>query len=231
LSVGRLFGAPIEVHVSSPPFFGFVVCLLATDLFPRAVPRLPAEGYWLAGLATTAVVFAGLLAHELGHVIAARSRGVEVGRVRFSLVGAWTELDDEEGTVGEELITAGAGPAVSLVLAAVFACGWLIAGRASGLLGVGIIYVALCNLMIALFNLLPGLPLDGGRLVRAALWGLLDDRVRATRWTGGLGRGVGAACALGGLAVGWQGSVASGVWLGAIGLFLFGSASWLTIHS
>lgn len=231
LAIGRILDVPVEIHWTWPPVFAFVVWLLARDFFPRLLPHSSIAGYWSASFATSIAVFACLLAHEFGHVIVARSRGLAVPRVRLFLLGAVVEIDVGDSSSGEELALAGAGPGVSVILGSAFGGGWLLTGRSVGLFGVIVLYLALCNLLIASFNLLPGFPLDGGRLLRAVLWRLMNDRVRATRWARRLGFSLGAMLIVGGVILSLRLTLGVGVWLGLVGIFLADAARQATIHS
>jgi Zn-dependent protease len=170
---------------------------------------------------TGSVVFLSLLAHEFGHVLVARSSGLSVARVRLVLLGALVEVDvDERYSCREELALAGAGPGVSLLLGSAFAGGWLLIGRSPSVWSVFFLYLALCNMLIALVNLLPGLPLDGGRLFRAVLWQLTGDRAWATRWVERLGLGLGVTFSVGGFVAAARWGVGVGFWIVVVGLFL-----------
>jgi Zn-dependent protease len=141
--------------------------------------------------------------------------------VRLVLLGALVEIDvDERYSCREELALAGAGPGVSLLLGSAFAGGWLLIGRSPSVWSVFFLYLALCNMLIAFVNLLPGLPLDGGRLMRAVLWQLTGDRAWATRWVDRLGIGLGGAVSVGGFFVAVRWGIGVGFWIVVVGLFL-----------
>jgi Zn-dependent protease len=218
--VARCLGVPVEVHYSWPPVFAFVVWLLANEYFPRVVPHLSPVAYWSAGFATSAMVFVCLLAHEFGHVIVAQSRGLAVTRVRLVLLGALVEIEVEGSSCQEELALAVAGPSVSLLVGSAFIGGWLLIGGTPGFWRVFFLYLALCNILLAFVNLLPGLPLDGGRLLRASLWRLTGDRAQATLWADRLGLGIGVAVCVVGLVASLCWGMGLGLWIVLVGVFL-----------
>lgn len=153
------------------------------------------EGSYLVTLALILLVYAAVLAHEASHVLVARALGLRVGRVVLQLLGAVTEVLDEPQSAGREYLVAAVGPLTSILLAGTSAAvgaaypdhsvGWLL-GEST----------AVINGSVAAFNLLPGLPLDGGRLLRALLWHLTGDRMRAQLIAGWMGRGIAGALAL-----------------------------------
>jgi Zn-dependent protease len=167
------------------------------------------------------LVFVCLLAHEFGHVLVARSRGLAVTRVRLVLLGALVEIVEVDTDSGqEELALALAGPVVSLFLGSAFVAAWRLIGERPGFLSVFFLYLALCNILIAVVNLLPGLPLDGGRLLRASLGKRFGDRARATRWVDRLGRAIGVTVVIVGLAASLRWGIFLGGWIVLAGWYL-----------
>lgn len=227
--LGTVLGFPLDVQLSWVPVFGFVTWTLATRFFPRIDGGRSEVIYWaIAGFASV-LLFGSLLGHELGHAVIARWRGLPVFRISFFILGGMVEVDVERGSAIDELLMALAGPFVSLLLGLAFLAVWVgvrlapftVAGMAfAPYLGSLALYLACCNLLMAGFNLLPAFPLDGGRVLRAALWRLGNDRTRATRWASGLGIGGGVLGVFLGLAVSVRGDLLTGVWLLAVGAFL-----------
>jgi len=206
--------------------FALVAVLLAADQFPASYPGLTPWRYALAGIVVALVFFGGLLAHELSHAVVARRQGRQVDGITLWMFGGVTRLRGEPRTPGDEARTAAAGPLVSLLLALLFitaavlmtAVGW------TGLPVGAVTWLAAINLLLAVFNLLPAAPLDGGRLLRAAVWRWRGDRDRATVVAARTGRVLGAA--LIGLGC-WQYLVdasVSGVWTALIGWFVLAAA-------
>jgi Zn-dependent protease/CBS domain-containing protein len=217
--IGRLAGIPIGVH----PLWLAIVALLTVELgaafYPDRAPGLaPAAAYGL-GLASALALFAGILAHELGHAIAARRRGVEIEEIDLWLLGGVARMSGEPRRAGDELRFALAGPAVTLVLLAVTLVLRLAAAGAPDWVRAFLDYQAAANAAIVAFNLLPAFPLDGGRVARALLWWRLDDHDRATELAAHGGRAIGFALVGLGL-LGLASGVLGALWPALVGAFL-----------
>lgn len=221
LSLGRIAGVRVGLHWS---VLGIVAILVSLALarWPVMVPGYSWIAYALAAV-TVAVLFIGsLLAHELAHAVMARREGVEVGGITLWLLGGVAQLRGDADTPGASLRIAVIGPAMSFALAVVFGLVSLpFAGGDGGLLvAVTFGYLGLINLVLAVFNLIPAAPLDGGRILRAALWKWRGDRDQAAVWSARAGRVFGFA--LIGLGAVWLfvGAGADGLWWILIGLFI-----------
>lgn len=229
LVLGAILGIPIELHLSWVPVFGFVTWTLATRFFPNVYAGQPRLSYWLVGIIASLLLFGSLLAHELGHAIVARRRGLPVIRISLFILGGMVEVDIDRGSAKDELLMALAGPGASLLLGVLFAAIWLGGDRLALLLhsqlalGLGAIaaYLACCNLLMAAFNLLPAFPLDGGRVLRAALWIWSGSRDGATRWACWLGLLGGVAGVVTGVLALRGGDPITGAWLALVGVFVF----------
>lgn len=225
IPLGRFAGFPVKVHWSVIVILWLFTWSLATTL-PHHVAGYSRPVYWLAGACGAVVLSASLLAHELAHAVVARRTGVGVGDVTLWLFGGVTSLDGEAKTPKAAFGIAIAGPATSLVLSAVFG------GLATALSSLGapaivanvVWWLASINLLLGLFNLLPGAPLDGGRLVRAYLWRRHGDSVRAAIGAAHAGRVVAIVLITLGLAEFLAGGLVGGVWLAFIGWFIFVAA-------
>ncbi len=221
MRAGRVLG--VEVFVD--PSLLVLVVILAWSLFIRFNTAFPATSNraLLALSVGGGVLFmASVLAHELSHSVVARRRGLTVKRIRLFIFGGVSEIEQDARTPGEEFAVAFAGPAASLVVGGAFLLGaWPFSGPAASMVRL----LGLMNLLLAVFNLLPGLPLDGGRVLHALMWRRGGDRARATQTAVTVGRGLGVAMMLGGgvLVAGW-GDLA-GVWLLAVGWFLHQAAA------
>ncbi|MDT0341568.1 site-2 protease family protein [Streptomyces litchfieldiae] len=226
-SLGRIAGVRVGVHWSVLLIFALIATGLATGRLPEAYPDRAWPLYATAGLGTALVFFASLLAHELAHAVVARRNGVGVDDIVLWLLGGATRMRGEAPNPGAELRIAGSGPLTSLLAGVLFAAvTWLMdATETSGLLVEAAAWLAAINLLLALFNVIPAAPLDGGRLLRALLWWRTGDRLRAQ---------VGAAAA--GRVFGWLLLVAGmwwflwsawfgGLWLALIGWFLVAAAT------
>lgn len=225
IPLGRIAGFPVKVHWSVIVILWLFTWSLATTL-PGTVAGYSRPVYWLAGACGAVVLLASLLAHELAHAVVARQVGVTVGDVTLWLFGGVTTLKGEAKTPKAAFRIAFAGPATSLVLFAVFAgMAIVLTTEHASAIVVGVAWwLATINLLLGLFNLLPGAPLDGGRLVRAYLWRRHGDSVRATLGAAHAGRVLAIVLIALGLAEFLAGRLVSGVWLAFIGWFIFAAA-------
>jgi Zn-dependent protease len=236
--LGRILGIPIRVHAS-----WFLILFLVTATFSREMfGEFPRAIAILAGLSGALAMFASVVLHELGHCIAARFYGIHVRRIQLFLFGGVAEIVGEPRKVLDEIVIAAAGPLVSFVLAGVlFAAvglrwftgdlqgSWIESDLIAKFLGI----IGATNLALGVFNLIPALPTDGGRILRAMLWGLLGDYRRATSWAAGLGMvfaGGFILLGIGSVLSAWLrsselSSALGGAWWALIGIFLARSAS------
>jgi len=221
LRVATVRDIPIEVHPSWFITFVLVTLTLAVGLFPVDRPGLPAAAYWAMGVGASILFFLSVLIHELAHSLVALGHGIPIRRITLFIFGGLAQIGGEPDRPRAEFRVAIAGPLTSLGLAGVF---WILrqlfglAGADSLVVLTG--YLARINLVLAAFNMTPAFPLDGGRVLRAVLWG----------WTGSLERATAIAAAIGqGFAVfliGWgilgvlTGQLIQGLWLTFIGWFL-----------
>lgn len=225
IPLARIAGFPVSAHWSVLVILWLFTWSLASTL-PHSVPGYSQVAYWLAGACGALVLLASLLAHELAHAVVARHVGVGVKSVTLWLFGGVSVLGGEAKTPGEAFRIAFAGPATSLVLAgAFFGVRMVLETMQTAPIVVGVaMWLALVNLVLGLFNLLPGAPLDGGRLVRAYLWRRHGDSVRAAIGAARAGRGVAIILITLGLAEFLAGGLIGGVWLAFIGWFIFAAA-------
>lgn len=219
IPLGRIFGIRVSLHLSWFLILG-LVGLGSARAYAEADPGLSGPALAAMGTATALLFFACLLAHELGHAIVARRLGARVRGITLFLLGGLSEISEEIRAPGNEFAIALAGPLVSAALAGGFA---LTAFAAEGPIEAVAASLAVGNLFLALFNLIPGLPLDGGRLLRAGIWRLTGDRRRATRIGVAGGRLLALALFVLGVLVLARGSTA-GVWYLLMALFLDQSA-------
>jgi Zn-dependent protease len=224
--LGRIGGIRVGVNWSVLVVFWLISWSLAAVVLPRQAPGRPSSVYCAAGLATAALFFASLLAHELGHAFVARRAGRRVEGITLWLFGGVARLRGEAENPGAELRIAGVGPLVSLAVAAVsglLALGADVVG-ASPLLVAALAWLAWINGMLALFNLIPAAPLDGGRVLRAVAWRRTGDRLRATTIAARAGRVFGyVLIGLGLVRFAFQGNF-GGLWLVFLGWFLLSAA-------
>jgi Zn-dependent protease len=227
----KLFGIQgfeLRVDPSWLIIAALIVWSLATGYFPEAAPGLHRTDYIAFATVAMLGMFAALTLHELAHAHVARHYGLRTGSITLFLFGGVAELRDEPQSPGTEFRIAAAGPAASLVLAALFAAtaaAARAAGASQGLVALAD-YLAGINLVLAVFNLLPAFPLDGGRILRAALWRGSGDLLAATRQASRIGRAAGYALVVLGLVILFSTrSVLGGLWPALIGLFLAGAAA------
>jgi Zn-dependent protease/CBS domain-containing protein len=227
IRLGRIAGIPVGLNLSVFLILGILVFGLAAGRFPAVFPGRSLGAYVVAAVAAALLFFCSLLAHELAHAVVARSHGIEVDGITLWLFGGVARLRSEPRSPGADFRIAVVGPLTSVVLAVFF--GLIALGlRAGGVTGlpVGVFgYLAGVNLLLAAFNLIPAAPLDGGRVLRAALWHWRRDRLSAAVAAATAGRFFGyLLVALGILQVA-TGRGFDGIWLVLIGLFLVNAAT------
>ncbi len=237
IKLARVFGIRIGVDVSWFFVFFLVIYWLTGNYGDSLGPGHDTEAFVL-GVISAILLFGSIVLHELGHALAARRLGIGIASIDLWLFGGLAKMERDTRSAGEEFKVAAAGPAVTLVIAAVcFGAASLIAGADSALDATGVEgrsldpvvavlgWVALVNASLLIFNLIPGYPLDGGRIARSLVWWRTGDRTRATRTAARLGRGVSYLLVGAGVFIAVAtGDVFGGIWLAIIGLFL-GSAA------
>jgi Zn-dependent protease len=223
ISLVRVLGIPIELDYSWFLIFALVVWTLATGTFPSEFKNWPTTEYWLVGIATAIVFFLSLVLHELGHSVVARHYGIAVRSIRLFVFGGVSQIEAEPPSAKVEFLMAVVGPLVSFALAGVFAGLGAVFVTVSPLLALAK-YLAYINGALGLFNLIPGFPLDGGRVFRALVWGITNDLRRATVIAGNLGRLIGFLLILFGAYQVFIGNFVNGLWIGFIGWFLENAA-------
>jgi Zn-dependent protease/CBS domain-containing protein len=245
LRLGRIFGVEIFIDWSLAIIFALVAVGLGAGALPRWHPEWNAVLRWTVAFAAAVAFFASILVHELSHAVVGRAVGVHVPRITLFVFGGMAHMHGEPSSPKAELLMAGVGPLTSAViglLASVIGVQLVALGgtpptdpeelvRAAGPLATILLWLGPLNMMLALFNLVPGFPLDGGRLLRALLWWRTGDLEKATRMASGSGRAVGWALMIAGLfmAFGFRvpifgTGVGSGLWLALIGWFLNNAA-------
>jgi Zn-dependent protease/CBS domain-containing protein len=219
----RIKGIPIGLHPSWFLIFIFLTWSLANGYFATQASSLPVLGIWGLGLFTSLLFFASVMAHELGHAFIALRNNVPVKSISLFFLGGVAEIGREPSKPGEEFRIAIAGPMVSLALAAFFSSLGQLGGSLS-YFGAAVEYLARINLLLGLFNLIPGFPMDGGRILRAIIWKLTGDLYRATRAASFTGQVVAFGFIGYGIFTVFTGNFMNGLWLGFIGWFLLNAA-------
>lgn len=221
----RLLGIDIAIHWSWSIIALLLTWSLATDYLPDVHLGWTSQQRWLAGALTSVLFFGSVLAHELAHSVVAWRRGVPVRCITLFIFGGVSALNGEPRSARSEFWIAIVGPLTSFAAGALFAVIWL-AARAENITGVAAVagYLAYVNVAVGIFNLLPGFPLDGGRVLRSLVWGANRDMLAATRVAANVGRVVAAVLiGLGILSLFGQGGF-GGVWFILIGWFLWNAA-------
>jgi len=222
IRIGRVFGIPVEINLSWLVIFGLVTLSLSTTYFPVASPEAAQASrllLTLVGAATSLLFFASVLAHELSHSLVAKAEGGSVDKITLFIFGGVAQIDEEPRSPGREFLMAAAGPGMSLLIGSV--C--LIAFTATSDRGLAwwiwapLQYLATINFALGIFNLLPGFPLDGGRVFRSILWALTGDVLKATLWASRSGQ-----------LIGWLmvATAVTGVLNGSVDLIWFGLIGW-----
>jgi Zn-dependent protease len=215
----RVAGIPVRVHVSWLAIYGLLAWSLSVGYFPQVLPDMPVRTHWVTGFVAALLLFVSVFLHELSHSVVARSRGLPVTAITLHVFGGVSELGREPDSPGLEFWMAVAGPLTSFALAGLALAA---AGPADARPAVAAIlrYLGLVNVVVGVFNLVPGFPLDGGRVLRAALWRVWGDLQRATRVASRAGSIVGAVLMGIGVLRAFTGEFLGGLWFVLIGLFL-----------
>ena len=226
IRLGRILGVPLSMDLGVLLIGGLLTWSLAGVILPNGAPGLVSTVYWTVGIIGALLFLGSLLAHEMAHAVVARRNEVQVEGITLWLFGGFAQFENEPRSPGAEFRITAAGPATSLGLAAAFAA------SAYGLAAIGtpdvyvtmLAWLAVINGFLGVFNLLPGAPLDGGRILAAAIWKVRGDRVTGRIGAANAGKVVGLVLVgLGVLemfALGGYG----GVWTALIGWFLFSAA-------
>lgn len=223
IKLGRLKG--ISIQVDPTWFIVFVLITFSlTRQFQADYPQWSTLLLWTAGIIASGLFFASVIIHEMAHSLVALMKGIPVRSITLFIFGGVARIDREANRPGTEFLVAVAGPAASLLLSALFGAVWMLADPGheavrslAGLLAGG-------NLMLALFNLIPGFPLDGGRILRSIIWGISGNYNTATRAAAILGKVVAYLFIIAGLTFALLGNLVNGLWIGFIGWFLLSAA-------
>lgn len=221
--VGRFLGFEVRIHLSWVLILALVAVVVVGQL-ELAAPDADPAARWLVGALIAAAFLASVLAHELGHGLVARRRGIRTGPITLYFFGGSALLDGDVDRPGDEAAISVAGPLVSLAIGALLtAVALVMPGGSSELVSATaavVLTLGVLNLILGVINLIPGFPLDGGRLLRAAVWARTGDRARGTRVAATTGRVIGWTVVGGGIAVVLNGDLTNGLMLGLTGWFL-----------
>jgi Zn-dependent protease/predicted transcriptional regulator len=224
IKIARIRGIDVGIHYS-----WFIVVVLFTVIFAESqYPELYEDWseaeYWTIALASVLLLFLSVLLHEFGHAVVAQWRGVPVRSITLFIFGGVAGLARESDESSDEFLIAIAGPAVSVALAGFFGVLWLLLSSTSEQLSALLGYLAYVNILLVVFNMIPGFPLDGGRVLRAVVWRATGDMRRATRIVAAIGIAIGTLFIAGGIVLVVTGYLVNGIWAIAIGWFLQSAA-------
>jgi Zn-dependent protease/CBS domain-containing protein len=217
---GRLFGFDINVHWTWFLIFFLVTWTFATGVLEEFYSDWTAGRRWTVAAAISLVFFLSILLHEISHSIVARRYGIAVSGITLFVFGGVSNLTKEPDTSRQEFLIAIVGPLTSLALALLFAVGYLALSPIEEGAGGVSANLAMINLAIGIFNLIPGFPLDGGRVLRSAFWAQKRSLVKATRAASRVGTAVAYGIMALGVAAFFLGSPITGIWFLLIGNFL-----------
>jgi len=225
-NLGKVFGIQFRLHYTWFIIFFLITFSLSWFVFPTVYPGWAPLSYWVTGVVTSLLFFASVLAHELAHSLVGRVNGIPIKSITLFIFGGMAQMTKEATKAGAELKMAAAGPACSLAIGGIFALLWMLTRGVIEPVAAMAFYLAQINVILAAFNLIPGFPLDGGRVFRSLMWHFSGNYQRSTRIATRLGQGVAYTFILGGILMmfllqEWLG----GLWLVFIGWFLQGTAS------
>jgi Zn-dependent protease len=223
IPLGRILGIQIGLDYSWFVIFALLTWVLASSYFPAEFKDWPQWLYWLMGAAATIMLFVSVLLHELGHSIVAQRHKVPVPSITLFLFGGVSQIGAEPPSANAEFLIAAAGPLVSLILAILFYLVQPLVAGVEPLLGLAK-YLAYVNLALALFNLIPGYPLDGGRVFRAIVWAITRNMRRSTIIAANTGRLFAFLFIFAGVWQMFSGNFTGGLWIAFIGWFLDSAA-------
>lgn len=224
IQLGRIWGIPIGLHGSWFLIFALLTWSLGVSYFPSEYPQLSGGMNLLLGLVTSLLFFGSVLAHELGHSLLALRNRIPVKSITLFIFGGVAQIGEEPPSPGAEFRIAIAGPLVSLGLAGLFFGLWQL-DQNIPLLAAPSLYLMRINFILAVFNMIPGFPLDGGRVLRSIVWALTNNFHRATQVASFTGQLVAFGFIAFGIFTVFRGQLFNGLWLVFIGWFLQNAAA------
>jgi Zn-dependent protease len=227
IRLGKISGIAISIDLSWFVIFGIFAYILARGYFPQMAPRESVGTYWLFSIITSLLFFGSVVAHEMSHAVVARRRGIPISGITLFIFGGVAQMEDEPQTPRDEFAMAIAGPLASVGVAVLFfAAAFAARTMGSNLWFVSFFYLWFINLVLAIFNMIPGFPMDGGRVFRSFLWWTMKDLRRATRVASITGQGFGwTMIAFGAISLflpALRGY--GGIWFALVGWFLISAA-------
>jgi Zn-dependent protease/predicted transcriptional regulator len=214
-------GIPVEIHISWLLAFFLFSIALSRGYFPLVVEGLSSPEYWAAGIITTMLVFASILTHEFGHSLVAIREGIPIKKITLFVFGGVSQMETEPTSPATELKVTAAGPLTSLLIAAITGAIFYLFLTPGEIISESVFFIAQLNLVVAIFNLIPAFPLDGGRLFRSIVWYFGKNMLSATRIAVGLGSVLSfVIMGIGFMMIFFQGNL-SGLWLIFIGWMIY----------
>jgi len=237
MRLGRVAGIEIQIDWSLAIVFVLVAANLGLGVLPQWHPGWPRITTWVVAFSAALLFFASVLAHELSHSVVGRAMGIEIEKITLFFLGGVAHLKEQPKTAKGEFVMAIAGPMMSLAIG----IGATLAGLAmvpttgsiadiedlmshARPLPTLLLWLGPINIVLAVFNMLPGFPLDGGRVLRATLWWLTGDHDKATTWAGTAGKAVAYGFFAVGLISLFNGATVQGIWFGILAFFLYNAA-------
>ena len=224
LRIGKIFGIDIYIHISWVIILVLLTWSLAVGWFPVLYHGFSAVTYWVLGFIAAVLLFVSVLLHELAHSLVARARGLPVKNITLYIFGGVSNIEKEPGSPGIEFQIAVVGPLTSLLIGVLAFVLFFLLGQYSSALAAILWYLGLANILLGIFNLIPGFPLDGGRVLRSIVWKIDGNLRRATRIVTVVGQIIAYLFILVGIWLFFVGYFIDGLWLGFIGWFLLSSA-------
>ena len=214
LGIGKLFGIEVELHYSWFFIFFLLAWALASQFFPYYFPRFSKLENWIVGAVSSFLLFVSVLLHEISHSLVAKSYKMGVHKITLFFFGGVAQITGEHLTPKREFRMAIAGPSFSITLAFIFY--FILLSTVNLYIQAVCFYLFRLNLILAVFNLVPGFPLDGGRVFRSVLWYFMKDLKKATKWAANAGKFFAIFLVVLGVLAGW-----GGLWFILIGIFLY----------
>ncbi len=202
IKIAKIFGIDIEIHWSWFFILIYAAWMLAGKYFSKVVPGQSSIAYWTCGVITALVLFASVLIHELVHSRVAQLFKIRIQRITLMILGGMAQMESMGKRPKEEFLIAIAGPLSSIVLAIIFRLAAVFLHTNIKLIGAMLFYLSFLNIALAVFNLLPAYPMDGGRIFKTILWALTKNQLKATKIAGIVGQIFGALMIFCGI-LGW----------------------------
>ncbi|HET9920806.1 MAG TPA: site-2 protease family protein [Ktedonobacteraceae bacterium] len=223
IRLGKIAGIEIDINYSWIIILVLITWSLATQ-FMVIYPGWGTVTYWIVGLIAAILLFVSVLLHELAHSLVARSRGLPVKSITLFIFGGVSNIEREPQSPGTEFWMAIVGPITSIVIGIIAFLLYLPVGLTRSPVAAILNYLAIANILLGVFNLIPGFPLDGGRVLRSIVWKITGNLRRATRIAAGVGQFVAFLFILVGIWIFFGGNIIGGIWIGFIGWFLLNAA-------